>query len=67
MKSCFFVLRATSQMTMFHKELHRVIATNDGILQKYDDVNTTFSMDNIITADGYPKLVSIFGPQKFLI
>jgi len=57
MKSCTFQLQASNAMTMFYKELFRVIATNDGILQKYDNPNKTFDFDNIITGDGYPKLV----------
>jgi len=57
MTSCTFHLHASNAMTMFYKELFRVIATNDGILQKYDDSNKTFDFDNILTGDGYPKLV----------
>ncbi len=57
MKSCTFQLQASNAMTMFYKELFRVVATDDGTLEKYDDSNKTFDSDSILTGDGYPKLV----------
>jgi hypothetical protein len=57
MSICFFELRATAAMTMFYKNLFRVIATDNGTLQNYQNPNQTFPMADIITADGYPKLV----------
>jgi hypothetical protein len=57
MSTCAFELRTTASMTMFYKNLFRVIATEDGTLQNYQNPNQTFSMTDILTADGYPKLV----------
>lgn len=59
MSACIFELRATATMTMFYKNLFRVYATDNGILHSYENSNQTFGMADIITADGYPKLVSI--------
>lgn len=58
MKTCSFELHTNNAMTMFYKELYRIVATEDGILHKYDDPDKIFSPDHIITGDGYPKLVS---------
>ena len=57
MSICYFQLRATATMSMFYRDLFRVVATDNGTLQNYQNPNQTFSMDEIITADGYPKLV----------
>jgi hypothetical protein len=57
MLTCTFELRATAAMTMFYKNLFRVIATDNGTLENYQNPNETFSMTDILTADGYPKLV----------
>ena len=57
MSICTFELRATATMSMFYKNLFRVVATNDGTLQNYANPNQKFPMTDIITADGYPKLV----------
>ena len=57
MSICAFELHATAAMTMFYKNLFRVVADNNGMLQNYQYPNQTFSMQDIITADGYPKLV----------
>jgi hypothetical protein len=57
MESCTFQLQASNAMTMFYKDLFRVVATENGILQKYDNSNETFDLDKILTGDGYPKLV----------
>ncbi|CAF1076320.1 unnamed protein product [Adineta ricciae] len=42
------------------QNLFRVVATDEGMLHHYADVNRTFPMSDIITADGYPKLVYVF-------
>ncbi|CAF1097119.1 unnamed protein product [Rotaria sordida] len=60
MSICSFELRATGAMTMFYKNLFRVVATDNGTLCHYEDSSQTFSMSEIITADGYPKLVYVF-------
>lgn len=60
MSICTFELHATAAMTMFYKNLFRVVADNNGMLQNYQNSNQTFSMQDIITADGYPKLVRHF-------
>ncbi|CAF2651806.1 unnamed protein product [Rotaria sp. Silwood2] len=60
MSICFFELHATGAMTMFYKNLFRVVATDNGTLHHYEDSSRTFSMSEIITADGYPKLVYVF-------
>ncbi|CAF2127690.1 unnamed protein product [Rotaria magnacalcarata] len=60
MKTCSFELHSDSAMTMFYKQLYRVVATEDGILQKYDEPDDKFEPEQIITADGYPKLVYVF-------
>lgn len=57
MSTCSFELRATAVMTMFYKNLFRVVATDNGTLSHYEDSSRTFPMNEIITADGYPKLV----------
>lgn len=57
METCLFELRASSSMTMFYKQLFRVVSTNDGILHKYDNPNQTFAPSDVLTGDGYPKLV----------
>lgn len=57
MDACSYQLRATSEMTMFYKELFRVVATDQGILHKYDNDSLIFNPAQIITGDGYPKLV----------
>ena len=62
MKSCAFELQATNAMTMFYKELYRVVATDNGILEKYDNASRVFDFNSIITADGYPKLVRSLHP-----
>jgi hypothetical protein len=59
MSVCSFELHATTAMTMFYKNLFRVVATDNGILHRYNNPNQTFSMTDIITGDGYPKLVRI--------
>jgi hypothetical protein len=59
MSMCSFELHATAAMTMFYKNLFRVIATDDGTLHRYDNASQTFSMTEILTGDGYPKLVRI--------
>ncbi|UJR07140.1 hypothetical protein I4U23_011428 [Adineta vaga] len=60
MSVCSFELHATATMTMFYKHFFRVVANDDGILHHYTNPNQTFSMTDIITADGYPKLVYVF-------
>lgn len=60
MSMCSFELHATTYMTMFYKNLFRVVATKNGTLHRYDNPNQTFPMTDVITADGYPKLVSIY-------
>ncbi|CAF0738541.1 unnamed protein product [Adineta steineri] len=60
MPICSFELRATTSMTMFYKNLFRVVSTDNGTLHHYDNPNQTFSMTDIITGDGYPKLVYVF-------
>ena len=60
MSTCSFELHATATMTMFYKNLFRVIADENGTLYHYNDHNQTFPMAGILTADGYPKLVWIF-------
>jgi hypothetical protein len=57
MASCTFQLQAKNAMTMFYKDLFRVVATDNGTLQKYDNPNEIFHLDRILTGDGYPKLV----------
>ena len=57
MRTCAFELRATSAMTMFYKQLFRVVATSDGVLRKYDNPNIAFDPSEILTGDGYPKMV----------
>ena len=57
METCSFELRANNAMTMFYNQLFRVVATSNGVLQKYDDSNQTFAPVDILTGDGYPKLV----------
>lgn len=64
MSICSFELHATGAMTMFYKNMFRVVATNDGILHHYDNISRTFSMADILTADGYPKLVRIYFSLK---
>jgi hypothetical protein len=59
MSLCDFELHATATMTMFYKNLFRVVATDNGTLHHYDNPNRTFPMTDILTGDGYPKLVSI--------
>jgi hypothetical protein len=44
-------------MSMFYKQLFRVVADDDGHLHKYDDDEKRFDASEVITADGYPKLV----------
>ena len=44
-------------MSMFYKQLFRVVADDDGLLHKYDDDEKRFDTSQVITADGYPKLV----------
>ena len=67
MSMCSFELRATSTMTMFYKNLFRVVAANDGTLYNYQNPNQTFPLTDIPTADGYPKLVrSLFAFLPFL-
>ena len=56
---CSFELHATTAMTMFYKNLFRVIALDNGTLRHYENTDQTFPMTDIITADGYPKLVRI--------
>jgi hypothetical protein len=58
MDRCRFELRATSTMSMFYRGLYRVVATENGILHKYDNASEIFDPEMVITADGYPKLVS---------
>ena len=58
METCTFWLEATNAVTMFYKQLFRVVATSDGSLHKYNDLNKTFDLKDVITGDGYPKLVS---------
>lgn len=57
MDTCRFELRATNAMTMFYKQLFRVVATSNGVLQKYDNPNQAYLSSDILTGDGYPKLV----------
>ena len=57
METCTFELRTTNAMTMFYKQLFRVVSTSDGVLHKYDNPNQTFAPIDILTGDGYPKLV----------
>lgn len=59
MPLCSYELHATSAMTMFYKNLFRVVATKNGTLHHYNNPNQTFPMTDIITTDGYPKLVSL--------
>jgi hypothetical protein len=59
MSMCSFELHATAAMTMFYKNLFRVIAAENGTLYHYDDLNQTFPMTDVLTGDGYPKLVRI--------
>src|SRR5258708_92062 len=59
MSMCSFELHATAAMTMFYKNLFRVIASDNGTLYQYDNFNRTFSMTDVLTGDGYPKLVRI--------
>lgn len=54
---CRFYLRSTSLMTMFYKDLYRVVSNEERILSKYNNVSMIYPMEAIITADGYPKLV----------
>lgn len=54
---CNYELRVSATMTMFYKNLFRVIANENGILHDYRNSNLTFSNEEILTADGYPKLV----------
>ncbi len=60
MSICSFELHATAAMTMFYKNLFRVVATDNGTLHHYNNASQTFPMTDIITGDGYPKLVSIY-------
>ncbi|UJR32591.1 hypothetical protein I4U23_020051 [Adineta vaga] len=60
MAICSFELHASTHMTMFYKNLFRVVATENGTLHHYNNPNQTFSMSEIITGDGYPKLVYVF-------
>lgn len=60
MSMCSFELHATTSMTMFYKNLFRVVATNNGTLHHYGNPNQTFPMTDILTGDGYPKLVNIY-------
>ena len=46
-------------MSMFYKHLFRVVADADGLLHKYDDEKKQFEASEVITADGYPKLVCL--------
>jgi hypothetical protein len=64
MSMCSFELHATAAMTMFYKNLFRVVATDDGILHHYDNPNHTFPMKDVLTGDGYPKLVRIYYSLK---
>lgn len=57
MTACYFELRASATMAMFYNNLFRVIATDNGTLQNYQNPNETFFASDVITADGYPKLV----------
>jgi len=57
---CSFELHATAAMTMFYKNLFRVTADDNGILHHYENLNETYPMTEILTGDGYPKLVRIF-------
>ncbi len=59
MNSCSFHLRATSAMSMFYKQLFRLVADDDGVLHKYDDQKKIYHPNDVITADGYPKLVCL--------
>ncbi|CAF1128703.1 unnamed protein product [Adineta steineri] len=58
--SCSFELHATATMTMFYKNRFRVVTTNDGILHHYNNPNETIPMEDVLTGDGYPKLVYVF-------
>lgn len=64
MSICSFELHATASMTMFYKNLFRIIADENGTLYHYDNPNQTFPMTDILTGDGYPKLVCIFFSLK---
>ena len=57
MPMCAFELRTTSTMTMFYKNLFRVVANENGTLSNYKNASQTFLLTDVITADGYPKLV----------
>jgi len=63
MSICNYELRASAAMTMFYKNLFRVIANENGVLQH----NRTFSTEEILTGDGYPKLVCRRTRLSFLI
>ena len=67
MPICSFELHATIAMTMFYKNLFRVVATDNGTLHRYDNPNQTFPMADIITGDGYPKLVRICWSLKNIL
>ena len=58
MNACTYSLHANSAMTMFFRQLFRVVATDEGILHKYDEPDDKFPLEDVLTADGYPKLVS---------
>ena len=60
MSTCSFELHTTASMTMFYKNMFRVIAGDNGTLYRYNDFNQTFPMTDILTGDGYPKLVRIY-------
>ena len=64
MSMCSFELHAAASMTMFYKNLFRVIADDNGTLHHYNNPNQTFPMTDILTGDGYPKLVCIFFSLK---
>ena len=64
MDECSFHLRATNAITMFYKNLYRVVATNNSVLHKYDDRSKVFDPEDILTGDGYPKLVIDFSATQ---
>jgi hypothetical protein len=60
MSTCYFELHASASMTMLYKNLFRVVADDNGTLSRYDNPNEIYPMTDILTADGYPKLVRIY-------
>ena len=64
MSMCSFELHATAAMTMFYKNFFRIVADENGRLRHYDDFNQTFTMEDVLTGDGYPKLVRILFSVK---